>query len=88
MENTSKNGRDKKLVEKGGNPRLKNSAAKNPTKKRAYRKRRTAEAHIRPHKVKNRTYYSYVRGSDKEIYLGDADAILKAVRAMKGGGIV
>lgn len=86
MENESKKGMDKKLVEKGVNPRLRNSAVKNPTKKRAYRKSRTAQSHIRPHKVKGRTYYSYVRGTDKEIYLGDADTILKAVQAVKKGG--
>jgi len=30
-----------------------------PTKKRAYRIRRIAEPHIRGHKVKGRTYYTY-----------------------------
>lgn len=50
------------------------------TKKRV---RRIAEPHIRAHQVKGHVYYTYCRGTDKEIYLGDADAILKA---MKGGG--
>lgn len=45
--------------------------------------RRMAEPHLRPHKVKGRVYYTYVRGTDKEIYLGDANAILRAVRAFK-----
>lgn len=46
--------------------------------KRQSRKR--AEPHLRAHKVKGRDYYYYVRGTDKEIYLGDADSILKAVK--------
>lgn len=36
--------------------------------------------YLRPHDVKGRLYYSYCRGSEKEIYLGSADAILKAVK--------
>lgn len=55
-------------------------AEKPPTKKRI---RRIAEPHLRPHTVKGRTYYTYCRGTDREIYLGSADAILKAV---KGNG--
>ena len=54
-----------------------------PTKKRAYRIRRIAEPHIRGHKVKGRTYYTYCRGTDQEIYLGSANAILKAVHNAK-----
>ncbi len=49
------------------------------TKKRV---RRIAEPHIRSHRVKGHVYYTHCRGTDKEIYLGDADAILKAA---KGG---
>ena len=45
--------------------------------------RRVAEPHIRGHKVKGRNYYYYVRGTDPEIYLGDADTILRAVRESK-----
>jgi hypothetical protein len=50
------------------------------TKKRS-RVRRFAEPHIRGHHVKGRVYYTYCRGTDREIYLGDADAILKAVKS-------
>ena len=50
---------------------------KHSTKKRI---RRIAEPHIRAHQVKGRQYYSYIRGEDKEIYLGTAESILKAVR--------
>lgn len=42
--------------------------------------RRITDPHLRPHKVKGRLYYSYCRGTDVEIYLGSADAILKAVK--------
>jgi ribosomal protein S20 len=48
------------------------------TKKRI---RRIAEPHIRGHQVKGRVYYTYCRGTDREVYLGDADAILKAVKS-------
>jgi hypothetical protein len=49
---------------------------KNSTKKRI---RRIAEPHIRSHQVNGYLYYYYVRGEDREIYLGSADTILKAV---------
>ena len=49
------------------------------TKKRV---RKLAGPHIREHCVKGKRYYYYIRGTDKEIYLGDAESILKA---MKGG---
>lgn len=42
-----------------------------------------AAPHIRRHQVKGHTYYSYVRGTDQEIYLGSADIILKAVQAYR-----
>lgn len=51
--------------------------ARGPTKKRIWR---TADPHIRRHLVKGRTYYTYCRGTDREIYLGDADDILRAVK--------
>ena len=38
------------------------------TKKRI---RRIAEPHLRAHRVKGRIYYCYVRGTDREIYLGE-----------------
>ena len=53
------------------------------TKKRAYRIRRIALPYIRAHKVKGRTFYTYTRGTDREIYLGTADAILEAVSKNK-----
>jgi hypothetical protein len=37
-------------------------------------------AHIRGHLVKGKVYYYYLRGTDREIYLGSADSILKAVK--------
>lgn len=51
----------------------------NPTKKRAYKVRRLAEPHLREHRVKGKVYYTYCRGTDKEIYLGSAESILKVV---------
>lgn len=47
------------------------------TKKRI---RRIAEPHIRGHQVKGRVYYYYCRGTDREVYLGHADVILKAIK--------
>ena len=47
------------------------------TKKRT---RKLAAPHLRPHNVRGHVYYYYCRGADKEIYLGDADAILRAVK--------
>jgi len=43
--------------------------------------RKLAEPHLRAHKVKGKTYYSYCRGSDKEIYLGSAEVILRIMTA-------
>lgn len=43
-----------------------------------------AAPHIRKHEVKGRVYYCYVRGTDREIYLGSADIILKAVQDYRG----
>ena len=51
------------------------------TKKRS-RIRRIADPHIRGHQVKGKTYYFFCRGVDKEIYLGDAVTILKAVKGI------
>jgi len=45
--------------------------------------RKRAEAHIRAHTSKGREYYYYIRGTDKEIYLGNADSILEAVKGRK-----
>lgn len=42
--------------------------------------RRIAEPHLQAHRVRGRLYYTYRRGIDPEIYLGSADAILKAVK--------
>jgi len=42
--------------------------------------RRITVPYLRAHKVKGRLYYTYCRGTDKEIYLGDADSILRAVK--------
>ena len=47
---------------------------------------RIAEPHIRPHKVKGKNYYFYCQGQ-KEIYLGDADAILAAIMKAKQNSI-
>ena len=54
--------------------------------KRSYRKRKIAPAHIRAKLIKDRTYYYYCRGIDKEVYLGSADLILKAVKRIRGSG--
>lgn len=54
-----------------------------PTKKRAYIIRRIAEPRIRDHKVNGKPYYYFCQGTDKEIYLGDAAAILRAVKGAK-----
>ena len=51
------------------------------TKKRT---RKLAAPHLRPHNVRGHIYYYYCRGADKETYLGDADAILKAVKGGSG----
>jgi hypothetical protein len=56
-----------------------------PTKKRAYKIRRLAEPHLRKHVVKGKVYYTYCRGIDREIYLGDAEAILKAIQKTREG---
>ena len=40
--------------------------------------RYVAEPHIRSHKIKGKLYYYYCHGTDREIYLGTADAILQA----------
>jgi len=56
------------------------------TKKRVYRIRRIAEPHIRPHISKGRPYYYFCRGIDKEIYLGDAETIYKAVKGLQTKG--
>jgi hypothetical protein len=57
------------------------------TKKRV---RRVVEPHVRAREVtkngKKYVYYCYVRGTDREIYLGDADFILQAILEMKRGG--
>jgi hypothetical protein len=42
--------------------------------------RKLAKPHIRAHRVKDSVYYTYCRGADKEVYLGDADSILRAVK--------
>lgn len=47
------------------------------------RLKRVVEPHLRPHKSNGKLYYYYCRGAYQEIYLGDADTILKAVRAYK-----
>ena len=51
------------------------------TKKRT---RQLAPPRIREHVIEKKGrkyyYYCYCRGTDKEIYLGDADAILRAVK--------
>jgi hypothetical protein len=53
----------------GGDPQ-----GKRLTKKRV---RRIADPHIRKHKVKGKEYYYFCRGIDKEIYLGDAERLLR-----------
>lgn len=53
------------------------------TKKRAYKARKKAKAHIEPRTSNGQTYYWYRRGTDKPIYLGSAETILKAVTGQK-----
>ena len=65
---------NKKLVENRGSARRGgNGRSKRLTN-------RLAEPHIRAHEVKGKRYYYYVRGTDREIYLGTANAILEAVK--------
>jgi hypothetical protein len=47
------------------------------TKKRI---RRIADPHLEGRKINGSLYYYYRRGIDKPIYLGSADAILRAVK--------
>lgn len=47
------------------------------------KKKKQPAGRIRGHWIKGKTYYYYCRGRNKEIYLGSAEAIL---RAMKGVG--
>jgi len=54
---------------------------KTPSTKKHSQK--TAQPTIRSHMVKGRPYYYYCRGTDKEIYLGSARGILKAVKGKK-----
>ena len=58
---------------------------KTPLTKKHSRIRRIAYPHIRGHQVKGHVYYFYVRGTDKEVYLGDADSILRAVKRVGRG---
>lgn len=51
-----------------------------PTPKGRIKTVTNAAPYIRKHELKGRTYYTYRRGIDKEIYLGTADAILRAVK--------
>ena len=44
--------------------------------------RQAAAPYLRAHRVNGHTYYSYCHGTDKEIYLGSADTILKAVKRL------
>lgn len=39
-----------------------------------------AKPYIKARKVKGHTYYYYCHGKEREMYLGTADAILKAVK--------
>ena len=75
--------RDKKLVKNHTPVRHGNQVSPGQLTKKG--SRHTAEPYLRPHQVKGKSYYYYCRGTDKEIYLGDAAAILKAVRKDKGG---
>lgn len=45
--------------------------------------RKFADPYLRAKKVNGKLYYFYRRGVDPEIYLGDADAILRAIQANK-----
>lgn len=47
--------------------------------------RRIADPHIEPYRVHGEIYYRYRRGTDRPIYLGTADSILRAVREKKNG---
>ena len=44
-----------------------------------------AAPYLKVHVVKGKNYYSYCHGSRKQIYLGSADKILKAVTGKTGG---
>lgn len=67
-----------KLVEKPSRVTYKSTGTR-----RRSTKKHVAEPHIRPHTIKGRTYYTYCHGAGPEIYLGTADAILKAVKGGK-----
>lgn len=49
------------------------------------RVRRIAEPHLEPRRVHGRVYWYYRRGVDPPVYLGTADAILKAVNDSRAG---
>ena len=46
--------------------------------------RKKPPSYIRSHKVKGKAYYYYCQGTEKEIYLGSAGSILKAVKGVAG----
>lgn len=69
-----------KLVKNRGTATLDYISPKHrSTKKRVHKQ---AIPYLRPHKVKGHIYYSYCWGTDREIYLGDADTILHAVKGV------
>lgn len=55
------------------------SLAELPVRPAPKRMTNRAEPYIRGHRVKGKTYYYFVEG-DREVYLGTARAILKAVK--------
>jgi len=48
--------------------------------------RKKTPGYIRRHRVKGRTYYTYCRGYEREIYLGSAETILEVVQEGKPMG--
>lgn len=52
--------------------------------KRQTKKRARAPARLKEKVIKGKKYYYWHREGRKEVYLGDADRILEAVRSSKG----
>jgi hypothetical protein len=75
----SGNTNNKKLVQKGVPASLTQSDIL-PARTNKQSRKRLVRGRIKGHRVKGKNYYSYARSDDKEIYLGSAEAILKAVK--------
>ena len=75
-------GNDKKLVQKGVSASLKLSGVL-PARTNKQSRKRIVRGRIKEHRVKGKNYYTYAKQSEKEIYLGSAEAILKAVKPLE-----